>query len=119
MSRLSQAQKILRFLEAHPGQPFTAREIALFLISEYAAVYARKRNNPRFVDDNAFLSQIVAEIGSQKDALKRLNPALIWQDRPKPRRYCIPLPGEAARSPRHTPASPKRPPDRKGSSTPC
>lgn len=26
----------------------------------------------------------------------RANPALTWQDRPKPRRYCIPLPVEAA-----------------------
>lgn len=95
MKTLSQAQKILRFLEAHPGQPFTAREIAAFLIAEYRAEYARKRNNPRFADDKAFLSQIIAEIGSQKDTLLRANPALTWQDRPKPRRYCIPLPAEA------------------------
>lgn len=96
MRTLTQAQKILGFLEAHAGQTFTARQIAVFLITEYAAEYARKRANPRFADDKAFLSQIIAEIGSQKDTLVRANPALTWQDRPKPRRYCIPLPVEAA-----------------------
>ncbi|WP_165177808.1 HrgA protein [Desulfovibrio sp. ZJ369] len=96
MRTLSQAQKILRFLEAHSGQSFTARQIATFLITEYPAEYARKRRNPRFADDKAFLSQIIAEIGSQKDTLIRGNPALTWQDRPKPRRYCIPLPAGAS-----------------------
>lgn len=60
-------------------------------MQQYASDYAKKRNNPRFADDKAFLSQIIAEIGSQKDTLKRLRPTLVWQDRPKPRRYCIPL----------------------------
>lgn len=91
MSTLSQVQKIIRFLKENQGHFFTAREIAAFLINQYASEYAHKRNNPRFADDKAFLSQIIAEIGSQKDALKRANPALTWQDRPKPRRYCIPL----------------------------
>lgn len=91
MGTLSQVQKIIRFLKENQGQFFTARQIALFLVTKYASDYANKRNNPRFADDKAFLSQIIAEIGSQKDALKRANPALTWQDRPKPRRYCIPL----------------------------
>ena len=75
MGTLSQVQKIIRFLKENQGQFFTARQIALFLVTKYASDYANKRNNPRFADDKAFLSQIIAEIGSQKDALKRANPA--------------------------------------------
>ena len=88
---LSQSQKIIAFLEKHRGESFTARQIAETIVQQYASDYARKRSNPRFADDKAFLSQIIAEIGSQKDTLKRLRPTLVWQDRPKPRRYCIPL----------------------------
>lgn len=88
---LSQSQKIIAFLEKHRGGSFTARQIAEAIVQQYASDYAKKRNNPRFADDKAFLSQIIAEIGSQKDTLKRLRPTLVWQDRPKPRRYCIPL----------------------------
>ena len=88
---LSQSQKIIAFLEKHRGGSFTSRQIAEAIVQQYASDYAKKRNNPRFADDKAFLSQIIAEIGSQKDTLKRLRPTLVWQDRPKPRRYCIPL----------------------------
>lgn len=91
MATLSQAQKVINFLESHRGEFFTARQIAEAIVREYAYDYKKKRRNPRFADDKAFLSQIVAEIGAQKDSLKRLNTALLWQDRPKPRRYTIPV----------------------------
>lgn len=87
---LSQSQKIIGFLGKHRGESFTARQIAEAIVQQYASEYAKKRGNPRFADDKAFLSQIIAEIGSQKDTLKRLCPSLTWQDRPKPRRYCFP-----------------------------
>lgn len=73
------------------GRELYGPQIAEAIVQQYASDYAKKRNNPRFADDKAFLSQIIAEIGSQKDTLKRLRPTLVWQDRPKPRRYCIPL----------------------------
>ena len=62
---LSQSQKIIAFLEKHRGESFTARQIAETIVQQYASDYAKKRSNPRFADDKAFLSQIIAEIGSQ------------------------------------------------------
>ena len=81
---LSQSQKIIAFLEKHRGGSFTARQIAEAIVQQYASDYAKKRNNPRFADDKAFLSQIIAEIGSQKDTLKRLCPHSYGRTGPSP-----------------------------------
>lgn len=81
---LSQSQKIIAFLEKHRGGSFTARQIAEAIVQQYASDYAKKRNNPRFADDKAFLSQIIAEIGSQKDTLKRLRPHSYGRTGPSP-----------------------------------
>ena len=67
MSNLSRVQKIVEFLKSHQGEKFNARQIAEAIVESYPEAYQDKRNNARFSDDKAFLSQIVAEIGSSKD----------------------------------------------------
>lgn len=87
MSKLSQAQKIVEFLKSNPVQRFTARQIAEGIVARYPEDYVDKRDNPRFVDDKAFITQIVAEIGSQKDQIAKTDNHVFWQDKPRPRIY--------------------------------
>ncbi|MGR6035924.1 MAG: hypothetical protein ACU4EQ_11865 [Candidatus Nitrosoglobus sp.] len=87
MSRLSQAQKIAEWLINHPGERFTARQLAEVIVSRYSEDYADKRANLRFADNKAFIGQIVAEIGAQKNAIARCHTSLRWQDKPRPRVY--------------------------------
>jgi uncharacterized protein len=49
--------------------------------------YQEKRQNPRFADEKAFITQIVAEIGAQKDQIVRIDKHVFWQDKPRPRIY--------------------------------
>lgn len=87
MSKLSQSQKVVQFLRDNPKERFNARTIAESIVSLYPEDYAEKRNNPRFVDEKAFLTQIVAEIGAQKDQIANHSPHVFWQDKPRPRLY--------------------------------
>ncbi|QEL57328.1 COG2958 family protein [Chromobacterium paludis] len=87
MSRLSQSQKVAQLLRSHPGQRFTARQIASAIVNQYPEDYADKRSNPRFANDKAFISQVVAEIGAQKDAIIGADSQIRWQDKPRPRVY--------------------------------
>lgn len=87
MSRLSQTQKIVELLKANPNQRFNARKIAEQIVDSYPEDYRDKRQNPRFVDDKAFISQVVAEIGSQKDQIVKNDAHVFWQDKPRPRVY--------------------------------
>lgn len=87
MSKLSQSQKIVELLKANPNQKFNARQIAEKIIEAYPEDYSEKRLNPRFEDENAFLSQVVAEIGSRKDQIVKSDKHVFWQDKPRPRVY--------------------------------
>ncbi len=87
MSKLSQSQKVAKFLRDNPKEKFNARTIAQAIVEQYPEDYADKRNNPRFVDAKAFITQIVAEIGSQKDQIANQSPHVFWQDKPRPRLY--------------------------------
>lgn len=87
MSKLSQSQKIVELLKANPNQKFNARQIAEKIVEEYPEDYRDKRLNPRFEDEKAFLSQVVAEIGSQKDQIVKNDKHVFWQDKPRPRVY--------------------------------
>lgn len=86
MAKLSQVQKVLRFLQANPNQAFTARQIALAISEQYADDYQAKR--AQFANEAAFIRQIVAEIGSGKQNLLKACPELVLQDKPRPRTYC-------------------------------
>jgi hypothetical protein len=87
MSKLSQSQKIVELLKANPNQKFNARQIAEKIVEAYPEDYSEKRLNPRFEDERAFLSQVVAEIGSQKDQIVKNDKHVFWQDKPRPRVY--------------------------------
>lgn len=87
MSKLSQSQKIVELLKANPNQKFNARQIAEKIVEAYPEDYSEKRINPRFEDEKAFLSQVVAEIGSQKDQIVKNDKHVFWQDKPRPRVY--------------------------------
>lgn len=87
MSRLSQSQKIVELLKANPNQKFNARQIAEQIVESYPEDYRDKRQNPRFANENAFISQVVAEIGSQKDQIVKNDKQVFWQDKPRPRVY--------------------------------
>lgn len=87
LSKLSQSQKVVQFLRDHPKERFNARTIAEAIVSLYPDDYAEKRNNPRFADEKAFITQIVAEIGAQKDQIAKQSPHVFWQDKPRPRLY--------------------------------
>lgn len=87
MSKLSQTQKIVEFLKQYPNERFNARQIAEQITSKYPEDYQEKKANPRFLDDKAFISQVVAEIGSQKDQIISIDKNIGWQDKPRPRVY--------------------------------
>lgn len=87
VSTLSQTQRIITFLKAHPDQKFTARDIAKQIVVLYSKEYQEKRQNPRFKTEKEFVSQVVAEIGAQKDQLMKEGNNICWQDKPRPRVY--------------------------------
>lgn len=87
MAKLSQSQKVVKFLRDNPKERFNARTIAESIVSLFPEDYVEKRNNPRFVDEKAFTTQIVAEIGAQKDQIANYSPHIFWQDKPRPRLY--------------------------------
>jgi len=87
VQKLSQSQKIIKFLKDNPDKKFNARQIAEQIVATYPEDYAEKKLNPRFEDDKAFISQIVAEIGSQKEQITKNDNHIFWQDKPRPRIY--------------------------------
>jgi len=87
VSKLSQSQKIVELLKTNPNQKFNARQIAEQIIESHSEDYREKKQNPRFTDEKAFISQVVAEIGSQKDQIVKNDCHVFWQDKPRPRVY--------------------------------
>jgi uncharacterized protein len=87
MAKLSQTEKIIEILKLKPGNQLSARQIAEKLITKYPDDYKEKRKNPRFENDKAFVNQVVAEIGSQKNLLRDKSPSIKWKDKPRPRVY--------------------------------
>lgn len=85
MKTLSQTKKVVNILQRSPKEKFTARQLAEALLSEYPDDYAQKRANPRFPDDKAFIQQLVAEMGSQKDAIRKAEPKIRMRNKPRPR----------------------------------
>jgi hypothetical protein len=87
MSKISQNQKIVNFLQANPLKRFGAREVAQAIVNQYPEDYQEKRKNPRFVDERDFLQQVVAEIGGRKEEILKISSHIFWQDKPRPRVY--------------------------------
>lgn len=87
MQKLSQSQKIVQFLKDNPDKKFNARQIAEQIVAKYPEDYVEKKLNPRFEDEKSFISQVVAEIGSQKEQILKNNSRIFWRDKPRPRIY--------------------------------
>ncbi len=87
MQKLSQSQKIVKFLKDNPDKKFNARQIAEQIVASYPDEYAEKKSNPRFETEKSFISQVVAEIGSQKEQIIKNDSHIFWQDKPRPRIY--------------------------------
>lgn len=84
----SRPQMIINVLQANPGQQFTARQLAVKIIEHYSAELAEKRKNPRFASDEAFLSQITAEVGGSRTVkAKAMCPQVMTRDKPRPRLF--------------------------------
>jgi hypothetical protein len=71
-------KKIVELLKANPNQKLNARQIAEQIVESYPEDYREKRQNPRFPDEKAFISQVVAEIGSQKDQAIKNDAHVFW-----------------------------------------
>ena len=87
MAKLTQSQRIHEFLKNNPDKRFNARQLAEAIVAAYPADYQEKRLNPRFANDSAFIGQIVAEIGAQREQITKLDPHIFCQDKPRPRLY--------------------------------
>lgn len=87
MSKLSQSKKIALFLQENANQRYTAKAIAEAITARYPEDYAHKRANPRFETEQDFVSQVVAEIGAQKQGIINQSDKIKWQDKPRPRVY--------------------------------
>lgn len=84
----SRPQMIISVLQANPDKQFTARQLAQKIIDHYGAELAEKRKNPRFASDEAFLSQITAEIGGSRTVkAKAMCPQVMTRDKPRPRLF--------------------------------
>ncbi|MCP4140545.1 MAG: HrgA protein [Chloroflexi bacterium] len=87
MAKLSQSKKVVEFLKKNASQKFNARQIAKSIVDAYPEDYEEKRQNPRFGNEKSFITQIVAEIGAQKDQISKIDKHVFWQDKPRPRIY--------------------------------
>ncbi|MBS3894471.1 COG2958 family protein [Enterobacter ludwigii] len=84
----SRPQMIINVLQANPDKQFTARQLAQKIIDHYGAELAEKRKNPRFASDEAFLSQITAEVGGSRTVkAKAMCPQVMTRDKPRPRLF--------------------------------
>lgn len=84
----SRPQMIINVLQANPDKQFTARQLAQKIIDHYTGELAEKRKNPRFASDEAFLSQITAEVGGSRTVkAKAMCPQVMTRDKPRPRLF--------------------------------
>lgn len=89
----SLAKFVPEFLSARPSEKFTAREIASWIMATYPEECSEKMRRSRAVavpldTPDALLQQIVAEIGSQREALSKRN---IKSTEGRPRRFYFSL----------------------------
>jgi len=82
----SLAKLVISVLKEHPGKVFTAKEIASYLWENYRDAFTEKRKNPRFTSDDDLITQITAEIGSQKNTILK-DKNVVIQDQARPKKY--------------------------------
>jgi len=98
MSNLSQVQRIIAILKDNSGKKLNSRQIAEQLIQAFPEDYKEKRENPRFLTENDFITQLVAEIGgSRKQIVKQSDNKIVYHDKPRPRVYWYESKAEASK----------------------
>ncbi|KXU38269.1 HrgA protein [Ventosimonas gracilis] len=86
---LNLAKTVIAYLQARPGEKFTAREIARWIFATYPEQCEQKRANSlrgRIRSDADLMQQLVAEIGSSRQRIQARCPAIKTTEG-KPRRY--------------------------------
>lgn len=86
---LNLMKTVPEFLQAHPEEKFTAREIAEWIVKAYPAECREKqeRAKPRLNSEGALVGQIAAQIGAQRPQMeKKSSPQLKTTDG-RPRKY--------------------------------
>lgn len=86
--KLNLRQTVIDFLKARPGQPHTARQIALWMFENQREACEEKRRNSQqdLSDDAALIQQLVAEIGANRPEIQKKEPAIRTTEG-RPRRY--------------------------------
>jgi len=88
---LNLAKTVIEFLKERAEQKFTAREMAIWIFQTYPDLCREKRNKSTATvipldTDDAFIQQLVAEIGSQRPRMQTRFPELKTTDG-RPRKY--------------------------------
>lgn len=86
--KLNLRQTVIDFLKARPGEPHTARQIALWMFENLREACEEKRRNSQqdLSDDAALIQQLVAEIGANRPEIQKKEPAIRTTEG-RPRRY--------------------------------
>ncbi|MCF2901863.1 HrgA protein [Pseudoalteromonas sp. OFAV1] len=84
--KMSQADRIISILQSNRNIKFTAKEIAVRLFDEYRSDYQEKDRLLKESGRVDIITQLAAEIGSQKSILKKKERNIHWHDEPKKRR---------------------------------
>ena len=71
--KLNLRQTVIDFLKVRPGQPHTARQIALWIFEHMREACEEKRRNSHqdLSDDAALIQQLVAEIGVNRLGIQK------------------------------------------------
>jgi len=77
---------VLEFLQAHPEEKFTAREIADWIFRTYPAECREKQERGRAKSDTALVQQIAAEIAAQRSQMEKRSLQLKTTEG-RPRKY--------------------------------
>lgn len=91
--RFNLTEKMLEFLQNHPDQKFTAREIAGWVFESFPDYCQEKRKRSKATvipidSDSALIQQLVAEIGARNKQLQQRYPEIKMTEG-RPRRYYL------------------------------
>lgn len=86
--KLNLRQTVIDFLQGHPDERFTARQIAVWMFENLRDACEEKRHNSQqdLSDDGALVQQLVAEIGANRPEMQKRWPQMRTTET-RPRRY--------------------------------
>lgn len=76
--KLNLRQTVIDFLKSRPGEPYTARQIALWMFENLREACEEKRRTSQqnLSDDGALIQQLVAEIGVNRLGIQKKEPRI-------------------------------------------